>query len=98
MQTSKRNRFGENTAKKHKCSDCGQEYTIHDPENPNEIKKDRKVMTFRFPNEWNEQEVLAHKLSHVESPKARRVLGKIVRLPENVREEITDFLDKHYAD
>jgi len=91
---NKRSRFGENPAKIHKCSICGTKYTIHDSKNTNKDKKTGQP--FKFPNEWNEQEITAHKLSHVESPKARRVLGKLLKLPENVREQVLDFINEHY--
>jgi len=93
---NRRNRFGENTVKIHKCSVCGKKYTIHDENKPNIDKKNGNM--FRFPNEWNKAEINAHKLSHVESPKARRVLGKVLKLPENVRKQVLDFVTDHYAD
>ena len=90
------NRFGENRAKVHKCSICKQRYTVHDPKNPNRDKKNGSI--FRFPHEWTENEVVAHKLSHIKSPKARRILGKILKLPEDIRGQVLDFVTKHYAD
>ena len=94
IMRNKRSRFGVNPAKLHKCSICGEKYTINDSKDPNTDPKNGKV--YRFTNEWTESEIEAHKISHVESPQARRVLSKVLQLPENVREQVLDFINEHY--
>jgi len=83
---------GTNKAKKHKCSICGQEYTIHDPKNPNMELHSIKEKPFRFPDEWNEKEILAHRISHIESSKARRLAVKFVSFTKSDREEFQNFI------
>jgi len=89
-------RFGENDGKLNKCSICGEEYTIHDSKNPNKYKnkRDGSEHVFRFPNEWTESEIEAHRISHIESPKARRILSKMLILSDDVREQVLDFIDE----
>jgi len=96
MNKSRRDNHGVNKCKKHECDICGQEYTIHDPENPNVDKVEGKF--FRFPDEWNEGEILAHKISHLKSSKSIRFVRKFVTLTKDVREEILDFIDEYYAE
>ena len=90
----KTSRFGENEGELHKCSICGEEYTIHDTKNPNKDTKNGKI--FRFPNEWTESEIEAHRISHIESPKARRILGGIDKLSDSDREQVLSFINDHY--
>jgi len=94
MVRKNNSRVGENQDKVNKCSICGEKYTVHDPDAPNMDKKNGRM--FRFPNEWNKQEIVAHKLGHVESTKARRVLGKILRLLDKDRKQVLDFIKDHY--
>jgi len=90
-----RNRnHGENNAKRHKCSICKQEYTIYDPKNPNK-SKDGKF--FRFSDEWNESEILAHKISHIKLSKSRRLVAKFVTLTQDEREVILSFINTMYS-
>lgn len=81
----------------HKCSICGAEYNLYDPNNPRLHKNSRpgKPKPSRLPNEWTEGEVLAHKLSHVDAPKARRILGMFVKCTPEVQREIADFIDAY---
>jgi len=83
---------GVNKAKKHKCSICGQEYTIHDPKNPNVELNSVKKKYFRFPDEWNEEEILMHKINHLESSKARRLIKKYIKLVEEDRRAFLGFI------
>lgn len=73
-----------------KCDICKQEYTVYDPKKPN-LDKDKKL--FRYPDEWNEKEVIAHRLSHVSSPRVRRILGKFIKLLKIEKAEFLDFID-----
>ena len=95
---SKKSRFGENEGAVLTCpvDDCDTEYTLHNPESPNKDKKNGKV--FRFPDEWTEKEVLAHRLSHIKSPKAKRILGGFEVLSETDRKEVLAFLEEHYSE
>ncbi len=79
---------------KKKCSICGEEYKIYDPENPR-LNKKRKAA--RLPNEWSEEEEVAHRIGHVESVKSKRAIGTIINLSEADRREVLDFINEHYA-
>lgn len=77
-----------------KCSICGVEYTIFDLK---VAKPNKYGEVVRKPNQWTEKEELAHKLSHVESVRARRILGGIVTLHKEDRETVLKFVNEHYA-
>ncbi len=76
------------------CSICGEKYTIFDPKNP---RKNKKGKVSRLPNEWSEEEEMAHILAHVESIRARRLLGGFVSLHKDDRKTVLDFINEHYA-
>jgi len=78
-----------------KCSICGEKYTIFDPKNPRLNKTNNKPA--RLPNTWTEEEEMAHKIGHVESVKARRVIGGIVALSQDDRKEVLGFINEHFA-
>lgn len=86
---SKNNRHGENEGRIHKCPDCGREYTRH---NPKKVHTTSDKTPFRFPNEWTEEELLAHKISHIKAPRVRRILGKVFRLTDEELKQLKDFL------
>ncbi len=79
-----------------KCSICVEEYTILDPENPRfnpvSSRGGRRKVISNLPNAWTEDEILAHKISHVKSPKARRIIGGFVRLTKDEQAEVTTFI------
>jgi len=83
-----------------KCSICGEKYIAYDPKNPNFSKyknKAGKRVPIMLPNEWTEEEEMAHKIGHVESVKARRAIGGIVALSQDDREEVLNFINEHFA-
>jgi len=69
-----------------KCNICGQEYSIYDPK-----KKSR------LPNEWSEDEVLAHRIGHIHSPRVKRILGGFIALSDNDRGVALNFINEQYA-
>ncbi len=72
-------------ATKSKCEICGETYT--------KISADKstwpkfKGHPVRQPNEWTSESILAHRLAHL-SAAARRIVGKYVKQPAAVKEEI----------
>jgi len=71
-----------------KCSICGEEYFKYNPKNGTAARKS---------NTWTDAEEVAHKISHTDSTRARRVLAAIIALPNSDREVVLDFINKHYA-
>jgi len=79
---------------KKKCSICNVEYSMYDSENP-KLSKRRKP--YQLLNEWTEDEEVAHKISHVESPKSRRAIAALIKLSDVDREEVLSFISEHYV-
>jgi len=44
---------------------------------------------------WDEDEVLAHKINHIESGKVKRVVATIMEITEDQRKEVLDFIQKY---
>ena len=86
---ARRSSYGVNKAKVHKCSICGQKYTVHDSKNPN---KDGEGKIFRFPNEWDANEIVAHRISHLELVDAKRLSGKFITMSSDAKSEFLDFV------
>lgn len=76
------------------CSICGEKYTIFDPKNP---RLNKKGKFSRLPNQWSEDEEMAHKIGHVDSVRVRRILGGFSVLLKDDRKKALDFINEHYA-
>ena len=72
-------------AKQSKCEICGETYTKVSADKSTWPKF--KGHPVRQPNEWTPDAVLAHRLAHL-SARARRIVGKYVKQPAAVKEEI----------
>jgi len=72
---------------------CDAEYTLYDAKNPRLYKNKKIGKPSRLPNTWTEDEVMAHKIGHVESPKARRIIGKFMTLSQKDKKEVSDFIN-----
>ena len=68
---------------KNKCPICNKKYITVD-------EKNRK-----YDREWDEREILAHKINHIESGKVKRVVATVMELSEEQQREALDFIELH---
>ena len=66
-----------------KCPICEKDYISINEQNS------------KYNREWDNGEILRHKLNHIESPKIKRKIATLMELDEEQLKEALDFIQKY---